>query len=152
MLYSWGFPVYRSPFSTNGPCSNIGIQLAKAAACGHALLSCWETLGGFCVSSWPQQTFCNMSVSGDFCVFVKLSALTGSQQAGFILFVFLKPSFFFMHAAALSIFFSNANHWRCTYCKALQVFYLSCHYGWSQECNCIFIISCSFLQICSEAY
>lgn len=69
MLYSWGFAVYRSPFSTNGPCSNIGIQLAKAAACGHALLSCWETLGGFCVSSWPQQTFLQyVSERGFLCI------------------------------------------------------------------------------------
>lgn len=36
---------------------------------------CWETLEG---SSWPQQTFWNMSEQ-DFCVYVKLSALTGSQ-------------------------------------------------------------------------
>lgn len=38
---------------------------------------CWETLQG---SSWPQQTFWNKS-EADFCVYMKLSALTWSQKA-----------------------------------------------------------------------
>ena len=64
MLYLRSFVQYSSLFQQMARVVTFEFSLRRLPHVNmHFFLSCWQTLGGYCVSSWPRQIFCNMSES-----------------------------------------------------------------------------------------